>query len=171
MKVTCPECKRRIRLKKSRNIKCKCGHEFSYSTYFGKDRVFLIDANVIIYSINNDAHRGQSCKNVLSMLNIATTERVLNEVKKELDMKIGTYKVKEICQELKELKTNTLKQPSEKDLSLIQAAIDHPEIGGIITYDRDFKAIATSGLIKSKSSRYASNFFVGNAAEFLKKYG
>jgi len=170
MKITCPNCKRRIRLKKSRNIKCKCGHEFSYSTYFGKDRVFLIDANIIIYSINNDAHRGQSCKNVLSMLNIATTERVLNEVKKDLDMKIRIYKVKEICQELKELKTNTLKQPSEKDLSLIQAAIDHPEIGGIITYDRDFKAIATSGLIKSKSSKYESNFFVGNAVEFLKKY-
>ena len=68
------------------------------------------------------------------------------------------------------MKTNKLKQPSEKDLSLIQAPIDHPEIAGIITYDRDFKAIATSGLISSKSSRYASNFFVGNAIEFLEKY-
>lgn len=171
MKVTCPQCKRRIRLKKSRNITCKCGHEFSYSTYFGKDRVFLIDANIIIYSINNDVYHGNSCKNVLSMLNIATTERVLNEVQNDIDIKLRTYKVKEICQELKELKTNTLKQPSEKDLTLIQAAINHPEIGGIITYDQDFKAIATSGLIKSKSSKYASNFFVGNAAEFLKKYG
>ena len=171
MKITCPKCKRRILLKKSRNITCKCGHEFSYSTYFGKDRVFLIDANIIIYSLNNDAYRCNSCKNVLSMLNIATTERVLDEVQNDFNTMIRTYKVKQICQELKELKTNTLKQPSEKDLSLIQAAIDHPEIGGIITYDQDFKAIATSGLIKSRSSKYASHFFVGNAEEFLKKYG
>lgn len=171
MKLTCPECKRRIRLKKSRNITCKCGHEFSYSTYFGKDRVFLVDANIIIYSLNNDAHRGNSCKSVLSKSNIATTERVLDEVQNDFDTKLRTYKVKEVCQELKDLKTNTLKQPSVKDLSLIQAAIDHPEIGGIVTYDRDFKAIATSGLIMSKSSKYASDFFVGNAAEYLKKYG
>jgi len=171
LKVTCPKCKRRIRLKKSRNITCKCGHEFSYSTYFGKEKIYLIDANVIIYVINKDAHYGQSCKKVLSRLNIATTERVLSEVQRDLDTQLRTYKVREICQELKELKTNTLKQPSEKDLSLIQVAIDHPEIGGIITYDRDFKAIATSGLIKSKSSKYASRFFVGTAQEFLKKYG
>ena len=135
------------------------------------DRVFLVDANIIIYSLNNDAHRGNSCRSVLSKSNIATTERVFDEVQKNVDIKLKTYKVKEICQELKELKTNTLKQPSDKDLSLIQAAINHPEIGGIITYDKDFKAIATSGLIKSKSSKYASSFFVGNAAEFLKKYG
>ena len=171
MKVTCPKCKRRIRLKKSRNIKCKCGHEFSYSTYFGKEKIYLIDANIIIYAINKDAHYGQSCKKVLSRLNIATTERVLSEAQRDLDTQLRTYKVREICQELKELKTYTLKQPSEKDLSLIQAAIDHPEIGGIITYDRDFKAIATSGLIESKSSKYASRFFVGNAVEFLKKFG
>jgi predicted nucleic acid-binding protein len=171
MKITCPGCKRRIRLKKSRNIKCKCGHEFSYSTYFGKDRVFLIDANIIIYSLNNDPQRGKSCKKVLSLSNIATTERVLNEVQNYKNKKLKIYNVKEISEELKELKTNKLKQPSQKDLSLIQAAIDHPEIGGIITYDRDFKAIATSGLIKSKSSKYAAKFFVGNAKDFLKKYG
>jgi rRNA-processing protein FCF1 len=171
LKITCPSCKRRIRLKKSRNIKCKCGHEFSYSTYYGKERVFLIDANIIIYAMNNDPHHGNSCKKVLSMSNIATTERVLNEVKTNSDIKLKTYKVKEIYEELKELRTNTLKQPSEKDLSLIQAAIDHPEVGGIVTYDKDFKAIATSGLIKSKSSKYAAAFFVGDAVAFLKKYG
>ena len=171
MKITCPICKRRFRLKKSRMIQCKCGHEFAYSTHFGKEKIYLVDANIIIYAINNDSHRGNSCKKVLSMPNIATTERVFDEAQNDISFKLKTYKVKEICEELKELKTNTLKQPSEKDLSLIQAAIDHPEIGGIITYDQDFKGIATSGLIKSKSSKYASNFFVGNAAEFLKKYG
>ena len=56
----------------------------------------------------------------------------------------------------------------EKEL---KKAEDHPEIGGIITYDKDFKAIATSGLISSKSSKYSKHFFVGNANEFLKKYG
>jgi predicted nucleic acid-binding protein len=170
MKITCPACKRRIRLKKSRNIKCICGNEFSYSTYFGKDRVFLIDANIIIYSLNNDRQRGNSCKKILSLSNIATTDKVLNEVNNYSNDKLKIYKMEKISDELKELKTNNLKQPSMKDLSLIQAAIDHPEIGGIITYDRDFKAIATSGLINSKSSKFATNFFVGNAAEFLKKY-
>ena len=171
MKITCPACKRRFRLKKSRNIKCICGHEFSYSTYFGKDRIFLIDANIIIYSLNNNPQRGKSCKKVLSLLYIATTEQVLNEVHKYKNKKLKIYKVKEISEELKELKTNKLKQPSLKDLSLIQAAIDHPEIGGIITYDHDFKAIAASGLINSKSSKYAANFFVGDTNDFLKKYG
>jgi predicted nucleic acid-binding protein len=174
MKTTCPKCKRRIVLKKSRKIKCKCGHEFSYSTYFGKDRVFLIDANIFIYSLNNDSYRGRSCKNVLSRCcNIATTEQVLNEVKnrKYNTDTIPTYTVNEICFEVRERIANSLKQPSEKDLSLIQAAIEHPEIGGIITYDQDFKSIATSGLIKSKSSKDASEFFVGDAVEFLKKYG
>jgi len=172
MKITCPKCKSRIRLKKSRNIKCsKCGHAFSYSTYFGKQKIFLVDANIIIYTLENDKNLGDSCRKVLSRLNIATTEAVLNEIQCNFDKKLKIYKVKEICQELKELKTNNLKQPSEKDLSLIQAAIDHPEIGGIITYDQDFKAIATSGLIQSKSSKYASTFFVGNAKEFLDKYG
>jgi len=171
MRVTCPACKRRIRLKKSRIIKCKCGHEFSYSTYFGKDRVFLIDANIIIYSLNNDRQRGKSCKKVLSLSNIATTERVINEVQNYKNKTLKIYKVKKISEELKELKTNKLKQPSMKDLSLIQAAIDHPQIGGIITYDHDFKAIAASGLINSKSSKFAANFFVGDAADFLKKYG
>jgi midasin (ATPase involved in ribosome maturation) len=121
--------------------------------------------------MNNDPQHGKSCKKILSLSNIATTKRVLSEVQNYKNKKLKIYKVKEINEELKELKTNKLKQPSQKDLSLIQAAIDHPEIGGIITYDRDFKAIATSGLIKSISSKYAAKFFVGNAKDFLKKYG
>lgn len=172
MRITCPKCKSRIRLKKSRNIKCsKCGYSFSYSTHFGREKIYLVDANIIIYAINNDIHHGQNCRKVLSMLNIATTERVLNEVQCNFEKNLKIYIVKEICKELMELKTNTLKQPSEKDLSLIQAAIDHPEIGGIITYDKDFKAIATSGFIQGISSKSSSMFFVGNAEEYLKKIG
>jgi rRNA-processing protein FCF1 len=172
MKITCPKCKSRIRLKKSRNIKCsKCGYAFSYSTYFGKEKIFLVDANIIINAINKDVRHGQSCKKVLSMQNIATTESISKEIHHKMEESIRIYKVKEISNELKELKTNTMKQPTEQDLSLIQAAMDNPEIGGIITYDQDFKAIATAGFIHSKSSNFASRFFVGTAEEFLKKYG
>ena len=108
---------------------------------------------------------------LISFFNVATTEQVYSEVHYNSDLNIKTYKVKEISQELKELTTNSLKQPSYNDLSLIQAAFDHPEIGGIITYDRDFKDAATSGLVNKISSNYECSFFVGNAKEFLKKYG
>jgi rRNA-processing protein FCF1 len=170
MRVTCPKCKRRIRLIKSRKITCKCGHEFPFKTYFGEERIYLLDANVIIYALNKKSGHYKSCKKFLSMPNFATTERVMNEIKQNLETRLKIYKVKEVSSELKELKSIKIKQPSEKDLSLIQAAIDHPEIGGIITYDQDFKAIATSGFIQSKSSKFASQFFVGNAEVFQKKF-
>ena len=51
MKVTCPKCKRRFRLKKSRKMICKCGFEFIYSRYFGKEKIYLVDANIIIYAL------------------------------------------------------------------------------------------------------------------------
>ena len=60
-----------------------------------------------------------------------------------------------------------MKQPSKIDLHLIQIAIDHPEIKGIITYDQDFKNIATVGLIQKKGG----TFWVGDARDFLKKKG
>ena len=171
MKVTCPNCKRRIRLKKSRNMVCKCGYEFSYTTYFGKERTYLVDANIMIYALNEKTSRGKSCRKVLSRDNIATTRRVLDEVNSEdLEKKLKVYNVKRISKELKELKTNVLKQPSESDLSLIQAAIDHPEINGIITYDMDFKNIAASGIVQIKSSQYSTRFWVGNAKDFLEKH-
>ena len=41
------------------------------------------------------------------------------------------------------------------------------EIKGIITYDRDFGRIATKGIVQKRSS---TNFWLGNAGEFLRKY-
>lgn len=171
MKATCPRCKRRVRLKKSRNIVCKCGFTFRYSDYFGNEKIFLVDANVIIFAVNDDKSHGNDCKQVLRRNDIAITDKILDEIHNEIKYRFIIYEVKDISEEVKELSTNFLKQPSKKDLSLIQAAIDHPEIYGIITYDNDFKNLATSGFIKSKTPKEDSVFFVGNAKEFLAKYG
>ena len=148
---------------------CKCGFEFIYSKYFGKEKIYLVDANIIIYALKNDAKRGKYCKKVLAREDIATTKRVLEEIQCDVELSLKIYEVKKISDELRELKANNLKQPSEVDLSLIQAAIDHPEIGGIITYDKDFKNIATAGIIQLISSKYMPKFWVGNAEEFLDK--
>ena len=106
---------------------------------------------------------------MLARKDIATTKRVLKEIQCDVELSLKVYKVKKISDELRELKANNLKQPSEVDLSLIQAAMDHPEIGGIITYDKDFKNIATAGIIQLISSKYMPKFWVGNAEEFLDK--
>jgi hypothetical protein len=45
--------------------------------------------------------------------------------------------------------------------------MEHAEIKGIITYDRDFSRIATQGLVQRRSS---TKFWLGTASEFLKKY-
>ena len=151
-------------------MSCKCGYIFNYSTYFGRKRVYLIDANIIIYALEKKDKRGRDCRLLLSRDDIATTKRILEEVHRDFDRSLKIYRVKRISEELRELRTNTFKQPSEADLSLIQAALDHPEITGIITYDRDFKNIATAGLIQLKTPSFYPKFWVGNAEEFLKKH-
>ena len=169
--MTCPSCKRRIRLRKSREMICKCGYVFNYSEYFGKGRVFLVDANVIIYALEEKGECGSYCRRVLSRSDVATTRRVLEEVQTvELDYSLRVFEVKSISGELRELRATGLKQPSEADLSLVQAALDHPEVGGIVTYDRDFERIAAAGLVQLKSSGFSSRFWVGNAEEFLEKH-
>jgi len=172
MRITCPRCSRRIRLKKSRQMFCQCGHEFDYSTYYrGETPVYLVDANILIYAIRNDAHHGKACRTLVMSsgpFQLGTTETVLLEIKQELPWALKIYTVKVVEQELKDLFTEkTFKQASFADLSLIQAAREHPEIRGIITYDLDFKNIATAGLVRTKEGR----FFVGTADEVLKKHG
>jgi hypothetical protein len=99
---------------------------------------------------------------------LGTTETVLSEIKQELPWVLKIYKVKVVEKELRELFTDkTVKQPSLTDLSLIQAAREHPEVRGIVTYDVDFKNIATAGLVRTKEGR----FFVGTADEVLRKHG
>jgi hypothetical protein len=169
MKVTCPVCKRHFRLRKSRNMHCMCGHVFSFSDVLSKERVFLLDANVFLYALNNDPAYGRDCMEVLLLGLVATTEQVLAEVHQDFKPSLLIYTIKTIAPEVKELQASSFKQPSDVDLSLLQAALDHPEVCGIITYDADFKAIATAGFIQSKSCKSSSEFWVGTAREFLKR--
>jgi predicted nucleic acid-binding protein len=171
MRITCPHCSRRIRLKKSRQMFCECGHEFDYSTYFKGDMlVYLVDANIIIYALQNNPQHGKACRELVfssGSFQLGTTDKVLLEIKQDLPCVLKIYNVKVIEQGLQELFTaKTFKQASLTDLSLIQAAREHPEIRGIITYDLDFKNIAAAGLVHTKDGR----FFVGTADEVLKKH-
>jgi rRNA-processing protein FCF1 len=168
MKVNCPECKRRIRIRKNKRINtCKCGYEFPHNHFFGNGRnVFLVDANVFIYAINNDRFRGKHCIKVLnSSHSLATTKSVIKEVKQWNKYRVKIYHVKEISKEVDELHYNSLKQLSKADKTLIQCAIDNPEISGIITNDPDIKNVVPSRLIRSEKK-----FFIGRPNEFLKKY-
>ena len=178
MKITCPYCKRRIRIRRGEEIRCKCNRKLHYMQFF-RDKiryvVYLIDANILIYAENKRDKRSVSCQKVLKFsspkIKIGTTDVILDEVKKNKNIKISEkikiYTTGKISDELKDLKTNYLKQPSKADLSLVQTAIEHAEIKGIITFDRDFSRIATRGVIQKKSS---SSFWLGNASQFLKKY-
>lgn len=137
--------------------------------------VYLIDANILIYAENKTDKRSNTCDRILKFnspkIKIGTTDVIIDEVKKNkritMPKKLTIYKPGKISEELSDLKTNYLKQPSIADLSLVQAAIDNPEIRGLITYDKDFGRIATKGIIQNKSS---TSFWLGNAKEFLTKY-
>jgi predicted nucleic acid-binding protein len=151
---------------------CPCGYEFEYRTYYrGETPVYLVDANILIYAIRDDTNHGKACRTLVMSsgpFQLGTTETVLSEIKQELPWTLKIYTVKVVEQELKELFTEkTVKQASLADLSLIQAAREHPEVRGIITYDIDFKNIATAGLVRTKEGR----FFVGTADEVLRKHG
>jgi len=177
LKVTCPKCKRRIRIRRGDTIKCKCGNNLSYRSFF-RDKfdydVYLIDANVLIYAAGKGPY-SVHCRKVASFgsddVRIGTTRRIISEVGAEIEKRFSkdmiVFNTGLISDELSSLKTNYLKQPSEADLSLIQAARQHPEVRGIITYDRDFGRIAASGIIEKRSS---VKFWLGNAREFLERY-
>jgi rRNA-processing protein FCF1 len=167
MKITCPECSRRIKIKRStRNNICERGHNFSHRKTFGDmDQIYLVDANIILYAANKDPKRGYNCKLIMETAPIKTTERVLKEIKQYNPFLMGAYKVKEISPEVKELKYNSLKELSDADRSLIQCAIDHPEIAGIITYDKDIESVVPSRLIKSEKK-----FFIGRPIEYMRLF-
>ena len=167
MKVNCPECRRRIKIRKNtRHNICTCGHILQYSKHFEINPVYLLDANVFIYAINNDKYRGKHCQEILTTkANIATTENVINEVRQKNPYDVRIIKVKEISNEVNELKYNSLKELSLADKSLIQCAIDDPCIAGIITNDYDIKSVVPDRLIKNEKA-----FFIGRPNEFLKKW-
>lgn len=178
MKVTCPYCKRRIRIRRGERLTCRCGKVLHYRQFF-RDRVkyvvYLIDANIIIYGDNRNDKRHQSCRKVLGFtsdtIKIGTTDVILSEINNDASAVVPdhviVYKTGKLTEEIANLRTNFLKQPSPADLSLVQAAMEHPEVKGIITYDRDFGRIATQGIIQKRS---AITFWLGNATSFLGKY-
>lgn len=169
MKITCPTCHRRIKIKKSRHIKCICGYVFNCECLYGRPQQYLVDANIVLYATNRDERYGKHCEKVLNHLTIATTKRVYKELKNYHGDHIHIYEVKEISPEIAELHANRMKQPTEADLSLIQAAVNRPEIKGIISYDSDIKAVAASGIVDKLSPSMHAHLIVGNAQEILKR--
>lgn len=155
-------------------MRCKyCDHQFSTDAVFGKKRIYILDSNIYIFADNDDRLKGDLCKEVINRNDVATVDILLNsEIPPSATEKFPireVYRAKRLCDEVRELRLQDLeKQPSEQDLTIIQVAIDNPDIAGIITYDKDFKKLATSGLIQKKS-QYKSSFFVGDAEEFLNR--
>jgi rRNA-processing protein FCF1 len=137
---------------------------------FGKiDERYLVDTNIVIYAENHDLYLGEHCKQVFMAGSgmLATTEAVIEELsyrQRENVTFMHIYSVKDISPEVEELHYDTEQDLSLADKSLIQCAIDHPEIAGIITYDKDIKNVVPTRLIKSEKQ-----FFIGTAEQFLKK--
>ncbi len=178
MKVTCPHCKRRILITRRRKNICACGKLLNYRHYLHEKiayDVYLVDANILIYAFDKKSVRQKYCQSILALLRpplcIATTRQIIDEVgsviEQQLPEGVLIYHVKAIPGDLAEIKTNFLKQPSSADLSLVQAAYEHPEVRGIITYDKDFTRIATAGLVEGKSS---AKFWLGDAKQFVEKH-
>jgi predicted nucleic acid-binding protein len=167
-----------MRLFRNRKNVCACGKLLNYRHFLHEKiayDVYLVDANILIYAFDSLSARRKYCQAILSMqassMSIATTRQIIEEVgsgiEKQLPEMFLVYTISTIPGDLTELKTNFLKQPSIADLSLVQAAYEHPEVRGIITYDKDFARIATAGLVERKAS---VKFWLGNAKEFVEKH-
>ncbi len=178
MKVTCPYCKRRIRIVRNRKNTCGCGKLLNYRHFLHEKisyDVYLVDANILIYAFDSRSTRRKYCEVILQFQDpsmcIATTHQIIEEVggaiEQQLSEDLLIYHIGVIPDDLKEIKTMVLKQPSIADLSLVQAAYEHPEVRGIITYDNDFARIATAGLIEQKAS---VKFWLGTAKDFVEKH-
>lgn len=177
MKVTCPDCKRRIHIRQRRKNVCVCGKLLNYRHFLHKKiayDVYLVDANILIYAFERRSVRQKYCKAVITTQTsswcTATTQQIIKEVgsvvEKQMPKDFLVYHIGVIPDYLSEIKTNFLKQPSVADLSLVQAACEHPEVRGIITYDKDFTRIATVGLVEKKSS---VKLWLGDAKQFVEK--
>jgi len=98
---------------------------------------------------------------------LVTTNHVVNEIKQYCPFSTKIYTIDTISPEVAELRYGDESyELSMADRSLIQCAIDHPEIAGIITYDTDIKNVVPSRLIRSDKT-----FFIGTADMFLKRRG
>jgi hypothetical protein len=91
----------------------------------------------------------------------------MDEIRQYCEHTVKVYNVDKISPEVAEMRYGDERyELSIADRSLIQCSIDHPEIGGIITYDTDIKSVVPSRLIKTDKP-----FFIGTADAFLKKRG
>ena len=178
MKVTCPQCKRRIHIGQRRKNVCACGRLLNYRHFLHKKiayDVYLVDANVLIYAFDRRSMRQKYSEAILmkhpASWCTGTTRQILDEVgsvvEKQLPEDFLIYRVGKLPADLAEIKTNFFKQPSVADLSLVQTAYEHPEVRGIITYDKDFTRIATAGLVERKAF---VKFWLGDAKEFVEKH-
>jgi len=129
----------------------------------------------MIYAHENNGKQGEFCKKVLTVntpnIKVGTTAEILKEIgsniSNHLPKTVRIYHTGKILKTLKKRKATGFKQPSPVDLSLLQTALEHPEIHGIITYDQDFSRIAASGLIEKHSSR---KFPIMTASAFIKRF-
>jgi predicted nucleic acid-binding protein len=155
-----------------------CGNRLNYQHFLHEKvayDVYLLDANILIYAFEPESTHRKYCHKLLmlnlSNLSIGTTRHIIEEVGSTIEHQLSEdlliYNISIIPSDLTEIKTNFTKQPSQADLSLLQAAYEHPEVRGIITYDKDFSRIATAGLIERRSD---VKFWLGNAKQFLEKH-
>jgi len=173
MKTTCPKCKSRIRIRNKREIDCtKCGFQFSHRKFYGESTKYLVDTNIFIGALNGFEHHHDACTSVLTLYagELITTNHVIAEILQYCPHTVKVYIVDAFLPEVEELcyitKDDEDYALSPADKSLIQCAIDNPDIAGIITYDTDIKSVVPSRLIRSEKP-----FFIGTADDFLKKRG
>ncbi|HEQ79021.1 MAG TPA: PIN domain-containing protein [Euryarchaeota archaeon] len=138
-----------------------------------QEPTFLLDANIFLNAYRNDHKFGKICWWILkdSGIKMATTYRVLKEIENTHNNELpGLLKIFEVSIEerVKKLRpAEGKKELSEADMSLIQAAMDYKEVKGIITFDPDFKNVATQGLLHMWTGR---TLIVVNPFEYQKRY-
>jgi len=170
MHATCERCSRRIRIHNRRVIRCVCGHELSHKRFYGTSKpVYLLDANIFLYSHNVTPWVGSLCRRIFVEQHdgIATTDRVMDELPCLGGYYvIKVFDVKALSEEVDAMRYDELRPLSVADKSLIQCSIEHPEIAGIVTYDADIRGVCPASLIKSDRP-----FFIGDALAFMKRMG
>lgn len=136
--------------------------------------LYLLDANIFLNAYTCHPDLGEVCAWVLNdfKMRIATTDKVLqNELfdthGHDLPSRLEVIKVTNLDKWVRELKpAEGLKELSDVDRSLIQAAMTSPRCKGIITFDPDFDNCAVGGLLTSRTGRKID---VMNAFELKRK--
>jgi hypothetical protein len=122
--------------------------------------LYLIDANIIINAFMGEGNLREACLWMITSgtVRIATIDRVLNEAynigDNTIPESIEILPVGQMDPRLVELRPpRGCKEPSNVDLSLMQAVLDHREVKGIVTFDGDFRMIAAAGFLSNWTNR------------------